>query len=273
MERNSASDLAPVYRHLSTPDTSWELAERPGSPDPDDPRWWTGAGLATAPGYAAAYAQTGHDLAVRTGQQPRDYVTATLLLMEYSWCVAGALVGPLLAADTLARPVPGGVTAWFAADETATPCWRIRVTATHADQVDRHAPETLATVRTSFADLMAPVVDAAARHGARRPTGLWRTATDTLATASWAFGSQLDDEQAGVELAESLLADATRPLRGRAGFRRLPLPDGTNAITRERGDCCFYYTLDQPVCVTCPRIDDTERAARLHARQAAPVAA
>lgn len=273
MQRNSASDLAAAYRHLSTPDLTWELAEEPGSPDPGDPRWWTGTGLATDRGYAAAFAQTSADLAVRTGCRPRDYVATTLLLMEYSWCVAGALVGPLLAAGALAHPVPGGVATWFSADESATPGWRVRVSVTGARRADRRAPETLAAVRDSFAALLGPVVDAAARHGSRRPSGLWRTVTDTLATASWTLGGQLDDEQAGVDLAERLLADTARPLRGRAGFRRLPLPGGAQVTTRERGDCCFYYTLDQPVCVTCPRIDDAERAARLHARQSEPVAA
>ncbi len=46
------------------------------------------------------------------------------------------------------------------------------------------------------------------------------------------------------------------------------MPDGTTATTRERTECCFYYTLDRPECVTCPRIDDDARAERLCRRAA-----
>ncbi len=269
MERNEASDPAALYRRLSTCDTVWRVATTADSPEPGDPRWWTGAGLAGDRGFAAAFHQTERDVTARTGCPPRAYVTSTLLLMDYSWCVAAALVGPVLLADRLVDPVPGGVAARFAADETVLPYWRIQVTPAASRPADRRHPGTLSAVRSRYAELIRPVVEAAARHGSRRIDGLWRTATDTIATACWAIGGQLGDEQAGVDLAERLLADPVRPLRGRAGFRRLPLTGGGDVTTRERGYCCFYYTLDHPVCVTCPRIDDTARAARLSERQVA----
>lgn len=94
---------------------------------------------------------------------------------------------------------------------------------------------------------------------------LWAAVTDVLDAGLLLAGSSRGDLAAGVADARLVLAERFEPLTSASSTRALVDEHGRTHWTRQRGSCCFYYALPgvTRACITCPRVDDAERARML----------
>ncbi|WP_424215349.1 (2Fe-2S)-binding protein [Streptomyces sp. BI20] len=127
-----------------------------------------------------------------------------------------------------------------------------------------------AELRAAVAEHAEPLLTGLGRRARRGRRALWALVTDDLAESLLYLGTALGEpERARAELA-LLLPGATAPYVGGHGFRELTAPDGTKVAHRDRVSCCLFYTIrPEDLCVTCPRICDSDRAALLLAAETA----
>jgi len=94
---------------------------------------------------------------------------------------------------------------------------------------------------------------------------LWAAVTDVLDAGLLMAGNSRGDVEAGVADARLVLAERFEPLTSASTTRVLVDEHGVTHWTRQRGSCCFYYALPgvTRTCITCPRVDDAERARML----------
>lgn len=93
---------------------------------------------------------------------------------------------------------------------------------------------------------------------------------DAVASALAAQAQELDrgEHQRLLDLADGLIAQG--PGWGEPGWLVVDGAGPQQLRTRRRTSCCLWYRLpDQPSCLTCPRLTNTERAARLLAPEVA----
>jgi hypothetical protein len=129
-----------------------------------------------------------------------------------------------------------------------------------------------AELRSAVAEHMGPVLDGFRPRMRRGPRTLWGMVTDEMSESLWYLAELLGEKERAVRELRELLPGGTAPMTGAAAFRELPGRSGdggapgTSCTTRTRISCCLYYTIDpQGACLTCPRVDDQERMARLAA--------
>ncbi|MFE6397407.1 (2Fe-2S)-binding protein [Streptomyces alboflavus] len=123
-----------------------------------------------------------------------------------------------------------------------------------------------AALRAAVAEHMGPLLDGFGPRMRRRGRALWAVATDEIVEGLWYVAHLLGEEQRATTELEQLLPGATKPYVGTAAFRELTGPNGEKLPTRDRASCCMFYTLrPADTCVTCPRMCDADRVARLTA--------
>ncbi|KUF16473.1 (2Fe-2S)-binding protein [Streptomyces silvensis] len=128
-------------------------------------------------------------------------------------------------------------------------------------------------VRAAVAEHMGPLLDGFGPRMRRRGRALWAVATDEIVEGLWYVAHLLGEEQRATTELERLLPGATKPYVGTAAFRKLSGPNGEELPTRDRASCCMFYTLrPADTCVTCPRMCDADRVARLTADTATAAA-
>lgn len=217
--------------------------------------------LADSASLAALVEEGAHVLDPAASQAVRRHVAAALLLGDWSWALATAGAGCLGA---------GGVVPCLEAEEVflrfaGGRCTGVAATcAGYADDGDLDA-----LLRARLAEALAPL------HEALRVAGLlragsrttWGAAGDAVALALLRTAEGLPSVECDALLAlgERVLAGAPRAW-GEAGWQRLVDARGAERVTRQRASCCFWYRLPaQEACLTCPRVGDAERAARMAA--------
>jgi hypothetical protein len=262
--------LSLVYPEVRV--TSWSLAE---------PGWCTAAALSTNPqAFADVVAYEAAGIEADWATAPRPYVAATWALLHYGFYAAFAVAGPYLAAGLipdldlegfafqLPRHQSPGTAGWNNdgsdhRDQRPTIILAVQPRG-WTDVADTSIDEARSELRRVHAQLFGPVLMAGRRAARRSPRALWRAAADMLAGAMWRIGERLGDESSAAHEAALVLGDMTGPIppyAGGANFRELPLPGGGTRLTRERNDCCLAYTLGTgDPCITCPRLDDAQRA-------------
>jgi FhuF 2Fe-2S C-terminal domain len=90
----------------------------------------------------------------------------------------------------------------------------------------------------------------------------WAAVTDVLDSGLLLAGRSFGSPQAGAADARLVLADGAKPLTSASTICQVTDSRGRTRWTRRRGSCCFLYALpgiERP-CVSCPRINDGERA-------------
>lgn len=132
---------------------------------------------------------------------------------------------------------------------------------------DDVAPASAGAFAVSLVATLQPVVEAVHARSRRGRHALWGTVTDMVAAAFHRVGDHLDRSSQARELAGSVI-DASSTLVGGANWHDVIWPGGTEH-TRIRNICCLWYqTPGGDLCLTCPRVTDTERVEMLHKRQA-----
>ncbi|GGV06103.1 (2Fe-2S)-binding protein [Streptomyces spectabilis] len=127
-----------------------------------------------------------------------------------------------------------------------------------------------AEVRAAVAEHLGPLLDGFGPRMRRRGRALWAMATDEIVEGIWYVAHLLGEEERATAELERLLPGATKPYVGTAAFRELTGPNGEKLPTRDRASCCMFYTLrPEETCVTCPRMCDADRVAKLAAEAAA----
>lgn len=234
------------------------LAEVP----PAGTGWQRCADLLADPASLAAIVEAGADLLEPTASPAvRRHVAAALLLGDWSWALATAGAGCLGAGGVVPCLDPEEVFLRFAGGRCTG------VAATCAEYEDDGDLDAL--LRARLAEALGPL------HEALRVAGLlragsrttWGAAGDAVALALLRTGEGLSAAECDALLAlgERVLAGAPRAW-GEAGWQRLVDARGAQRVTRQRASCCFWYRLPaQEACLTCPRVGDAERAARIAA--------
>lgn len=132
---------------------------------------------------------------------------------------------------------------------------------------DALAPASAGTFADSIIATLRPVIEAVHAHTRRGRHALWGTVTDMVAAAFHRVGDHLHRSSHARKLANAVI-DSTSTLVGGANWHDIVWPGGTKH-TRIRNICCLWYqTPGGDLCLTCPRITDTERVEMLHERQA-----
>lgn len=263
-----ASPCAPAYERAAAVLPSLRITE-------EMPRhgegWLRGDALAAGGEALERFLAWEGEQAVRShGRPARPDVVASFALHRYAW-PAGVLftlpyfllrrVPRIGLADVSFHPEAGRMTVRSVSfsclpDDPAAGHPRARVVADEE--------ELRAVVRREAADHLGPVLAAFGPVMRRRARALWGMATDELTEGLWYLGSLLGEEERARTEANLLLPGSTAPYAGGAAFRDLAGPSGERLATRDRVSCCMYYTLrPQDTCVTCPRVCDEERVARL----------
>jgi hypothetical protein len=107
---------------------------------------------------------------------------------------------------------------------------------------------------------LAPLIDAVAERSRRARRALWRSATDQLVGAFARAGEAMGAHEEGCRLAR-LAAGGEPPMRGSGRIDRL-----SGYPLHVRDGCCLSYRLpDGPHCLSCPLLDEAERALRVAA--------
>ncbi|MGW7053243.1 (2Fe-2S)-binding protein [Streptomyces sp. NPDC054887] len=208
------------------------------------------------------------------GHTARPDVAASRALHHYLWTVCLLMSGPwylerrvplLRPRDVYVDPGTGDfavVPGPFAClpDDPGAHCADARVVP------DEEALR--AALRAAVADHVRPLLGALAPRLRRGPRVLWGMTGDDLVSGIWYLGRMLGEEDRSVEAATALLPGPVAPFPGGADFRRLRAGGaGPQHTTRTRLGCCLYYTISPGnACLTCPRVCDDERLARLAAQ-------
>ncbi|MFD9910893.1 (2Fe-2S)-binding protein [Streptomyces sp. NPDC059063] len=252
-----------------------ELAE--DEQTPQDGGWVSAARLAEAgPDFEAFLAWDNAQVLKDYGQQARPDVVASFALHRYAWPACLLITVPWF----LHRRVPR-YPVEHVAFQRALGRMAVRTT-TFACLPDDPAAalpgarvvpdeEALrAEVRAAVAEHLGPLLDGFGPRMRRRGRALWAIATDEIVEGIWYVAHLLGEEQRATAELERLLPGATKPYVGTAAFRELTGPNGEKLPTRDRASCCMFYTLrPEDTCVTCPRMCDADRVAKLAATAAA----
>ncbi|MCZ2525462.1 (2Fe-2S)-binding protein [Streptomyces sp. HB2AG] len=206
------------------------------------------------------------------GQTPRPEVAASFCLHRYAWHACLLVTAPWFLQRRVPR-LPVEHVSWHRGEGRMTALVEEfaclpgdPAAALPGARVVGDEEALRAAVRASLAEHLEPLLAAFGPHLRRRSRALWGMATDEVAEGLWYFGHLLGEEDRAVAELGALLPGSTPPFAGGAGFRSLPGPDGSGLRTRTRIGCCLFYTLrPADTCVTCPRLCDAERTARLSA--------
>ncbi|MCC9310657.1 (2Fe-2S)-binding protein [Kitasatospora sp. RB6PN24] len=240
--------LSEVYRRLAACAPAWRMRLLSG------PQAAPGRGWVSADGFAARIDELVAGEAARIladhGRAVPAHVAASRLLHHYLWSACLLAGGPWYLADLVPELHPDQVWLHPASGDLACRPGRCQTSG---------APDRLRSVVGEFAEPTVAAFQPVSRRGAR---ALWGMVADDLVSGIWYLGRMLDREEHAVARAAALLPGGTTPLRGPAGFRRLPAGE----LTRTRAGCCMYYAIrPAEACLTCPRVCDAERARRLTA--------
>ncbi|MFD8419585.1 (2Fe-2S)-binding protein [Streptomyces sp. NPDC059466] len=270
--RPAPSALTDAYTRLTEVVPALSVTElEPGEAAPEGDGWAGAARLAAGGPELDAFLAWDEAQIVRDyGQRARPDVVATFGLHRYAWPACLLITVPwflerrvprfpvehVTFQRTLGRmAVRTGEFACLPDDPAATlPGARV--------VPDEEALR--AEVRAAVAEHLEPVLGGFGPRMRRRGRALWGMATDEIAEGLWYVAGLLGEEERGLRELELLLPGTTRPYVGSAAFRELARPDGGTLTTRDRASCCLFYTLrPDDACVTCPRVGDVERVAKL----------
>ncbi|MGB3682721.1 MAG: hypothetical protein WA990_09580 [Rubrobacteraceae bacterium] len=253
---------------LDTGEAGLDLSARIGRPE--GPGWTTAAGLSTDPDLLETLIGR---IERGCGVNDRAYA-GTSLLRSYLWRILTTSVAtflterrlPDLGAENVAlRFGDGGFAEGLAfasprffalPDDPEAGHPQAAVLLSEKDFLDR-VREALAT--THLPALTPALRALRVRRGKR---ALWGSGADVCAEAFMFVGQSLGREAEALGFAEELLCGS--PLSGPTNFFVLE-HDGEKRTSRVRNTCCLYYKLGNGPCLTCPRLTDEERRARLAA--------
>lgn len=240
--------LSGVYQQLAACAPAWRMRVLSG------PQAAPGPGWVRADGFAARIDELVAGEAARIltdhGRAVPAHVAASRLLHHYLWSACLLAGGPWYLADLVPELSPCQVWLHPATGDLACCPGSCRTDG---------SPDQLRDTIGEFADPAVAAFQAVTRRGAR---ALWGMVADDLVSGIWYLGRMLDREEHAATRAAELLPGGTAPLRGPAGFRRLPAGE----LTRTRAGCCMYYAIrPAEACLTCPRVGDAERTRRLTA--------
>ncbi|WP_314178562.1 (2Fe-2S)-binding protein [Streptomyces winkii] len=273
-EPAATSPFTAAYARLTAVFPGLRVRETgPGGGLPDGPQWVPATRLAEDGRALEAYLSQEAEQALRDyGRRPRPDVVAAFGLHRYAWplCLLVTIPWflhrrvPRLPAEAVAfRRTPAEVAVRIGEFACLPDDPAVRVPGARAVP-DEEALR--AEVRAAIAEHLTPVLEAFRRRLRRGPRALWGMATDEITEGLWYLGHLLGEEQRAVREAGLLLPGGTHPYAQAAGFRELTGTHGELLSTRDRASCCLYYTLrPEDTCVTCPRMCDAERIARLSA--------
>ncbi|MFF9897897.1 (2Fe-2S)-binding protein [Streptomyces longispororuber] len=262
--------LAEVYPGLRIQ----ELA--PDEPTPRGEGWITAERLAAAgPEFEEFLAWDDAQVLKDYGQRARPDVVASFALHRYAWPACLLITVPWFLHRRVPRfPVEHvayqRVLGAMAVRPTTFACLPDDPAATLPGARVVPDEEALrAEVRAAVAEHLGPLLDGFGPRMRRRGRALWAMATDEIVEGIWYVAHLLGEEERATAELERLLPGATKPYVGTAAFRELTGPNGEKLPTRDRASCCMFYTLrPEETCVTCPRMCDADRAARLAASSA-----
>lgn len=224
-----------------------------------------GAGIERLLGAIGAHWQTGE-----------RRIQAAFLIGEYAWYVLAPVLGAYLVERRVPALQPDNVAVWL---EPGDVPGRLglrtrRFTALPLDPLAGDANVTLVGDEAALRDVlhdeivahMAPLVAAVRR---RTPLGVkaqWLEVADRTASAVHYVGELTGDEERGVREAEALVHRPASPLNSPRSRFVTYEHRGVRRTVKLRGACCLSYRLpDHGYCMTCPLIDEPERAQRVRA--------
>ncbi|GHB01410.1 (2Fe-2S)-binding protein [Streptomyces chryseus] len=265
-----ADALAGTYRHLTRVCASLRVeVARTAHPTAG---WTDGARLVAEDARLDGFV-TGEALRIEAahGHTARPDVAASRALHHYLWSVCLLMSGPWYLARRVPRLRPEDVhvelgSGDFAVVPGSFTCLPDDPAAGSPGVGVAPDEEALRVeLRAAVVDHVRPLLDALGPRLRRRQRALWGMTGDDLVSGIWHLGRVLGEEDRSVRAATALLPGPTAPFPGGADFRRLRAAGGGPPhTTRTRLGCCLYYTISPgDACLTCPRVCDTERLARL----------
>jgi hypothetical protein len=266
-----SSPVADAYARLAEVHPRLRVQELdPAEPIPAGEGWIRGDELAAGGAALDAFLAGESERIVRDyGRQGRPDVVATLGLHRYAWPACVLFTAPWF----LARRVPRVAASGTAFHPSGRMTVRISGFACLPGDPAARLPgarvvpdeEALrAEVREAVAEHLGPVLDGFAPRLRRGRRALWGMATDEVVDSSWYIGRLLGEPDRVRQELEQLLPGTAKPYVGTPGFRTLTGPSGEQLPTRDRSSCCLFYTIrPEGTCVTCPRMCDGDRVARL----------
>ncbi len=267
----------PLHESIAALPATERLAVRSDVPA-EEPGWTTTADLQAADALEALLARVHGNVcalvpAGTVGDVP-DTVAPAYVLGWYLAAVASAAAVPFVHA----RRVPGlradrvalrlSDVGWPDAVAVLSPrfaCLPDDPDAGHRDADPVADLEALRTaLRAELAEHATGFLAAWGRRGRRGRHALWGFVSDALVDAVW----EAAPGEVGAREAAAVLPPRGRgrlaPFVGTGGFRSFARPDGTVELVRSRVSCCLAYAVPgAEVCLSCPRIDDAERARRV----------
>lgn len=248
-------------------------AETPGAANSPcaGPGWVTAGQLAAGGPAAEDYlAREDEQLLRDHGRRARPDVVATFGLHRFAWPVCLTVTMPWF----LSRRVP-----WLSAETVSFHRGRHEVSVS-ADRFAclpddpaagapgaRVVPDEEALrgqVRSTVVACLDGLLEGFRGRTRRGTRALWGTVTDEITEGLWYSGHLLGEERRAVREAGELLPGGIGPYARGAAFRTLTGAGGEGPTTRDRASCCLFYTLrPEDTCVTCPRMSEAERVARL----------
>ena len=185
-------------------------------------------------------------------------IQGLFFLIGYGWTTLTPVVFAYLFGDRLPRISDRSVSVWLDGGEGGAVAFDADATVPGPVGLDRLHDEIVGHI--------APLVDAL--H-ARTPLGrraLWLNVADTVAGAFEHAGEVLGDPARAEREARLLFGRRGSPLRS----PRITFADfehrGQHKTLVSRGSCCLSYQIpNSGYCMSCPLIDETERADRVRA--------
>lgn len=254
---------------LATGEGGLDLSARLGWPEGSD--WTTAAGLSADPNLLGTLIER---IERGCGIEDRAYA-GTSLLRSYLWRILTTSVAtflterrlPDLRAENVALHFGDGGFAeglafvsprFFALPEDPEAGHPLAAVLLSEKEFLYHVREALAA--THLPALIPALRSLRVRRGKR---SLWDASADVCAEAFLFVGQSLGREEEALSFAQELLSGPP-PLSGPTSFFVLE-QDGEKRTSRVRSTCCLYYKLGNGPCLTCPRLTDEERRARLAA--------
>lgn len=113
-------------------------------------------------------------------------------------------------------------------------------------------------------DHLGPIVEHLNALSGRPRAALWRSAADRLAGAFLWLGERMGCEPRASELARRALGFGP-PLAGRVRTQPVRAQGRTRHVTLRDGCCLYYRVPGATMCLSCPLMDEGERARRAFA--------
>ena len=214
--------------------------------------WWDATELATRPeARRAAVDGEAARILAEHGHAPRRHVAASRVLHDYLWTVGLLFAGPWYLEGRI--PVLRPERLWF---EPVGGGFAVSPDGFASPPGEAGSPEGL---RTAFDEFVDPLLSAFRPEIRRGPHALRGMAADDLVSALCYLGRTIGQEAQTMREAAALAPEGPR-------FRTLRGPSGRSYPVRTRTGCCLFYAIrPAEACLTCPRVDDTERVRQLEA--------